>query len=122
MGKGLWPGWRWVSCTMDRAGYVLRHVRLGLSWRNGLRLLALAIAVGGAGFWWAGGAHWGWTKTSVPVRTLDEVTGLEAITYRPQFVPGVDFLVAVWITAGLVAGASLLFRRDARVALKSEAN
>ena len=97
-------------------------MRRGLSWRNGLRLLALAIAVGGTGFWWAEGAHRGWTKTSVPVRALDEVTGLEAINYRAQFVPGVDFLVAVWITAGLVAGASLLFRRDARVALKSNAN
>lgn len=90
------------------------------SWRSLLRTVALGMAMVGVGMWWAGGAHWGWTQTSVPVRTLDEVTGLEAITYRPKFVPGVDFLVASLVAAGLVAGASFVIRRDANVGVKSE--
>jgi hypothetical protein len=37
------------------------------------------------------------------VRTLDEITGIEAVTYEDRFVPGVDFL-----GGGLVLGAALL--------------
>lgn len=92
----------------------------GLSWRTLLRTVALGIVLIGVGVWWAGGAHWGWTQTSVPVRTLDEVTGLEAITYRSKFVPGVDFLAAILVVAGLVAGASFVIRRDAGVRTRRE--
>jgi hypothetical protein len=44
-----------------------------------LRILALVLALAAAGTWLATGGNRGWTKTSVPVRTVDEVTGLEAI-------------------------------------------
>jgi len=67
------------------------------------------ILVAGA-LWLARGAHRGWTQTSVPVKTLDEVTGLQGIDYRPRFVPGLDFLGAALLGAGLLAGASLLFQ------------
>ncbi|MBI5385103.1 MAG: hypothetical protein HZA90_10495 [Verrucomicrobia bacterium] len=76
------------------------------------RIAALVLAVTVAGFWLAAGAHRGWTKTSVPVKTVDEVTGLEGLEYRKQFVPGLDFLGAALLGAGILAGASLLFRNQ----------
>jgi len=75
-----------------------------------LQILALVAALGAAGFWLAAGANRGWTKTSVPVKTLDEVLGIEGITYEKRFVPGLDFLGAAMLGAGALAGLSLLFR------------
>ena len=74
--------------------------------KNTLRIVAVVIALGAAGCWLALGASRGWTRTSVPVKTLDEVTGIEGIQYRKQFVPGLDFLGAALITALLLAGGS----------------
>ncbi len=76
-----------------------------------LRILALALPVVLTVWWLAAGAHAGWTRTSVPRRTLDEVTGLEAVTYERRFVPGLDFLAAGAIAAASLFGASLLVRR-----------
>ena len=64
------------------------------------------------GFWAASGANRGWTKTSVPTKTLDEVTGIEGVTYEKRFVPGVDFLGAALLGAGILAGVSFLFRNN----------
>ena len=36
---------------------------------------------------------------------------LKGITYRPKFLPGVDFLGAAFGGAALLAGASFLFRK-----------
>jgi len=77
-----------------------------------LRILALALAVVAALAWLALGANRGWTRTSVPVKTVDEVTGIEGIQYRNQFVPGVDLLGGALLGAGLLAGASLFFRNQ----------
>jgi hypothetical protein len=76
-----------------------------------MRLLALVVALAAAGTWLATGANRGWTKTSVAKKTVDEVTGLEGITYEKRFVAGVDFLVVGLAGAGLLAGASLFFRK-----------
>ena len=75
-----------------------------------LRTLALVIALGAAGFWVANGANRGWTKNSVPKKTVDEVTGIEGVTYEKKFVPGVDFLGASAAAAVIVFGVSFLFR------------
>ena len=75
-----------------------------------LRLLALAIVFGALGYWLATGGNRGWTKTSVPVKTVDDVTGIEGVTYRKQFVPGVDFLAAAVGAGCLCVGLSFLFR------------
>lgn len=75
-----------------------------------LQILALLIALLSTGTWLATGAHRGWTKTSVEKKTVDEVTGLEAISYERRFVPGVDFLGATLLGASLLAGASFLFK------------
>jgi hypothetical protein len=71
-------------------------------------LVALATAI----LWLATGANRGWTKTSVPVKTLDEVTGIEGITYQKKFLPGVDFLAVAFAGSVVLAGASLFFRRS----------
>ena len=75
-----------------------------------LRILALLLALAAAGTWVATGGNRGWTKTSVPKKTVDEVTGLEAINYDRRFVPGLDFLGAALLGASLLASASFLFR------------
>ena len=75
-----------------------------------LRIIALVLALAAAGTWLGTGAHRGWTKTSVPKKTVDEVTGLEAINYDRRFVPGLDFLGAALLGASLLASASFLFR------------
>ena len=76
-----------------------------------LQLLALLVALAAAITWLAAGANRGWTKTSRPIKTLDDVTGIEGITYQKAFLPGVDFLGAAFAGAGLLAGASLFFRK-----------
>ena len=78
--------------------------------KKSLRLLALVVALAAAGTWFVTGANRGWTKTSVEKKSLDEVTGLDAITYEKQFVPGLDFLGASLLAAGVLAGLSFLFR------------
>jgi hypothetical protein len=70
------------------------------------------IVLTGVGLWLATGANRAWTKTEVQVKTLDEVTGSEGISYRKQFQPGVDFLGAAFGGAALLAGASFFFRKQ----------
>jgi hypothetical protein len=77
-----------------------------------LRFLALAALVGTAAIWLATGANHGWTKTKIAVKKLDEVTGIEGIEYQKRFVPGVDFLGAALLGAGVLTGISLLFRKQ----------
>ena len=75
-----------------------------------LQLLAVLVLLAAGATWLATGTNRGWTKTSVPVKTLDPVTGIDGISYKPKFLPGVDFLGAAALGAGLLAGASLFFR------------
>lgn len=75
--------------------------------KRGLKWLALALALVAVAVWAAQGANRGWTKTSVPIKATDEVTGIESVTYQQKFVPGLDFLGAALALAGLVTGVSL---------------
>jgi hypothetical protein len=75
-----------------------------------LRIIAGVLIVGAIAFWAATGTNRGWTKTSVPKKIVDEVTGIEGVTYEKHFVPGVDFLGAALLGAGILAGISILFR------------
>lgn len=79
--------------------------------RRALQLLALLVVLAAAITWAVTGANRGWTKTSVPVKTLEQVTGIEGISYRPEFLPGVDFLGAALGVAAVLAGASFFFRK-----------
>jgi hypothetical protein len=75
-----------------------------------LRALACLVLVTALALWAATGANRGWTKTTVPVKKTDEVTGITVDDYQKRFVPGVDFLGAALVGAGILAGASFLFR------------
>ena len=77
-----------------------------------LRLLAVLILVGALITWAATGANRGWTKTSEPVKTMDDVTGIEGITYQKRFAPGLDFLGAGLLVASVLTGVSFLFRKN----------
>ncbi len=80
--------------------------------KSAFRILALMLAAAAVLAWLATGANRGWTRTSEPVKTVDEVTGLEGIEYRKQFVPGLDFLGGALLGSGILAGASLFFRKQ----------
>jgi hypothetical protein len=76
-----------------------------------LQLLAVLVLLAAGATWLATGATIGWTKTSVAVKTLDPVTGIEGISYQKKFIAGVDFLGAAFGGAALLGGASLFFRK-----------
>ena len=75
-------------------------------------MLAVVFILSGAVTWLVLGANRGWTKTSVPVRTVDEVTGIEAVAYEDRFLPGLDFLGAAAAAGGLLAGVSLFLSKS----------
>ncbi len=79
--------------------------------RMTFRWLALVVLAAALAVWLARGANRGWTKTSVPIRKLDEVTGIEGIEYQKRFVPGVDFLAGSFIVAGLAGVVSFFFKK-----------
>ena len=76
-----------------------------------LRLFAGILLVGGVLAWLVTSAHRGWTKTSVPRKTVDEVTGIEGVAYESRFVPGVDFVAMALLGSGLLAGISWLIHK-----------
>ena len=81
--------------------------------RRALRWVALGILAATVVLWVVGGAHRGWSKSSVKVTILDEITGIEQITYQDRFVAGVDTLAVGAAAAAALFGASFLIRRSA---------
>lgn len=77
-----------------------------------LRTLAFVGAIAVVGTWFSFGANTGWTKTSVPVTAVDEVTGIESQTWEDKFVPGLEFLGAGLIGAVVLGGVSFFFRKS----------
>ncbi len=77
-----------------------------------LRLLALGLTAAAVLGWLGLGANRGWTRTRVPVKIVDEVTGIEGIEYHNRFVPGVDLLGGALLVSGILAGVSTLFRNE----------
>lgn len=80
--------------------------------RRTLRILALGLGLAAIATWLVAGANRGWTRTSTPVKFVDEVTGLEGIQYRKQFVPGVDFLGGSLLGAAVLGSISLFFSKQ----------
>ncbi len=72
---------------------------------------ALAIAFVAIVAWLVLGANRGWTRTSVAIRTMDEVTGIEGIEYRHQFVPGMELLGGVLLGCACLAASAFLYRK-----------
>ncbi len=79
--------------------------------RRSLQISALLLALGTAAFWAAKGAHRGWSQHRVPVKQVDEITGLDYITYEDRYVPGVEVLGGGLGLAGLLGVASLFVSR-----------
>ena len=77
--------------------------------KKALRILAVLVLLAAGVTWLATGATIGWTKTSVAVKTLDPVTGIEGISYQKKFIAGVDFLGTAALGAGLLAGSLTFF-------------
>jgi len=78
------------------------------------RMVAAILLVGSIVFWVAAGANRGWTKTRVPKKVTDEVTGLEGVQWQDKFVPGIDFLGAALLGAGILAGVSFFVPAKSR--------
>lgn len=79
--------------------------------RTILRLTALLVGLGAAGWWLATGRNTGWTKTSVVTYRLDPVTEINEPVWQKRFVPGVDFLAGSALAATVFFGASFFCRR-----------
>jgi len=79
--------------------------------KNLLRICASVLLVAAIAVWLATGINRGWTKTTVQIKKLDEVTGIEGIEYQSRFVPGVDFLGAAFLASGTLVAGSFLFRK-----------
>jgi hypothetical protein len=73
-------------------------------------MIAVLVLIVAVAMWVFAGANRGWTKTSVPVKQLDPVTGIEGIEYQSRFVPGIDFLVGALFASGIVIASSLFIR------------
>ena len=76
-----------------------------------LRVAALAVALLSVGLWWAGGAHRGWTQTTVTRWELDAVTGINGPVIERKFVPGVELLAAGVAVALALYGLSFVARK-----------
>ena len=76
--------------------------------KRALRILAVVLLAAAVGFWVAAGANRGWTINNISHQTTDPVTGLTGVTYERGFIPGLDFLAAAALMAGVLAGASCL--------------
>ena len=85
-----------------------------------LQLLAVLVLVAAGATWLATGANRGWTKTSRPNGTVDEVTDIVDQTPVKCFVAGVDFLGAAALTSGILAGASFFFATKSKTNHKTK--
>jgi hypothetical protein len=80
--------------------------------RKILRVFAAVVLLIAPVLWLTTGASRSlFTKTSIPVTSVDAVTGLERVDWKPGFEPGIDFLAASGAAAVVLAGASFLFRK-----------
>jgi hypothetical protein len=74
------------------------------AWRILFRMLAGFMALFAFAFWAAAGWNKGWTKTQIAVKQIDEITGIEFVTYKDHFMPGVElFSLALFFCLTLFA-------------------
>jgi hypothetical protein len=73
-----------------------------------LKIASLLVVLATVTYWAATGLNLGWSKTSVPITVLDEITGIEGVTYADKFVPGVDFLGVGLALAAVLTAVSFL--------------
>jgi hypothetical protein len=75
-----------------------------------LRVLAVALAVGGVGVWLATGAHRGWTRTSEVEMRRDEITGIDYPVRREKFTAGIEIPVAALVGAAALSVIARVLR------------
>jgi len=80
-----------------------------------LRLVAAFCLVFGIVYWSGKGAHIGWSMDRVPTAQVDEITGIEFITYEERFVPGIEWLGGAVGLAVLSFGLSFFFRNKEKL-------
>jgi hypothetical protein len=82
------------------------------AWRVLFRMLAGFIALFCFAFWAAAGWNRGWTKNQIAVKQIDSLTGIEFITYKKHFMPGLELLgIGLAISLGLFAITYIRRRR-----------
>lgn len=79
--------------------------------RATLHAIAACLPIIALVWWWHAGSNKGWTKTSVQVWKIDEVTEISYPEAEERFVPGVDFLAGAIGVSVLLAGAGFLIRK-----------
>ncbi len=79
------------------------------AWRVLLRFLGIIIALGVFSHWYAAGKNTGWTKDRIAETQVDEITGIEYVTYKDHFLPGVEIL-AGGVAFGLLLSAATFIR------------
>ena len=82
--------------------------------RLALRLAALVVCCSGLSFWFGGGLHMGWSKSTETRTETDEFTGLEYPVTVDKYVFGVEFLGAALAVSGGFLGLSFAFSKSAR--------
>ena len=75
-----------------------------------VRAFALLLLIATVGLWAGLGGTLGWTKTKIPVRHEDPVTGIAYDEWKSGFVPGVEFL-ALGAGGAVIIFAATLFVR-----------
>lgn len=77
-------------------------------------LAAFLVLVAAFVSWKSLGAHTGFTKNSVFVEKVDEVTGIVYQEPEDRFVPGLDFLATGAVAAGALGVIGLVIRSRRR--------
>lgn len=83
------------------------------AWRVLFRMLGGFLALFCFAFWAAAGWNRGWTKTQIPIKQVDDITGIEFVTYKDHFMPGVE-LLALGVFFSLTLVAITFIRRKSR--------
>lgn len=80
-----------------------------------LLLAGLLVMIAGCSWWALNGAHTGWTKTSVAIEKIDEITEIPYVVYEDQFVPGIEFPIGFMGLGLSLMGTSLWISRKQSV-------
>lgn len=81
------------------------------AWRILFRMLSGIASLFLFAFWAAAGSNRGWTKTQIPVKQIDEVTGIEFVTYQDHFMPGIEFLAAGFLLCVVLFAITFIHRK-----------
>lgn len=91
-----------IEMTSDPFTSRQKARQLALGCRGGAIVAVVVVSA----YWWTKGAHLGWSQNLIPTAATDEITGLEYVTYKSGFTPGIDLLavggagaVLLWIVS-----------------------